>query len=304
MPPESRSAPRIEVFYGHSIPQEAACETIGPAAVSAVTAASLEQFLQERSGWRALSASDFVVDGGLARPTAGPAFVLTFDDGYRDNLTSALPILERYDVPAMVFVTTGFVDRSVEPTESVLGRIVERCSVLRLPNGRSLPCSSAQEKWAAYREVKPGLKRRSPAGRRRYLERLAALNGGVPQPPDTGFLSWDEVRRLDRHPLVTIGAHTRSHPLLTALSPFEAYAEIRESKTVLETQLGHPVECFAYPYGGHNWVIRRLVARSGFKLAFATGEQPVSPSRIDRFRIPRFDLHQAVAGTPTFAGAM
>jgi peptidoglycan/xylan/chitin deacetylase (PgdA/CDA1 family) len=287
----------FEVFYGHGVPREAPPLDVGPEAANAVTSFELERFLQQRAGQRALGWRELLSEMGRGCIAPRDAFLLTLDDGYRDNLTDALPMLERLGVPVLIFVTTGFIDGTIEPAERTLARIVAGCAItLRLADGRALACGSMVEKQAAYEALRPAVKRKSPAARRRLLEALAAHNA-VPLGAAEGvFLNWDEVRRLDRHPLVCIGAHTHSHPLLTTLSPAAAYGEISASKAALESRLGHAIDCFAYPYGGHNRLVRWLTARAGFKAAFATGQRRLAGGTpLDPLRIPRVDLKEAVA---------
>ena len=66
------------------------------------------------------------------------------------------------------------------------------------------------------------------------------------------FLNWDDVIKLDKHPLITIGAHTHSHPILKMESYNSAYKEIEKSKLLLEEKLGHCIEHFSYPFGSKN----------------------------------------------------
>jgi peptidoglycan/xylan/chitin deacetylase (PgdA/CDA1 family) len=293
----------VEIFYGHSIQTEEPRPSIGPVAANAVSAAALERFLRGRLDRCALRWNDLLQPAERRPDRSAGAFLLTLDDGYRDNLTNALPILERLEIPVVVFVTTGFVDGSRAPAEEALARIIAGCTWLHLPDGGTLPCASLTEMQAAYGALKPRLKKGSLVRRRRLLDSLASLNGIDLTPGESPFLTWDEVCQLDQHPLVTIGAHTRSHPLLTALSPFEAYAEIRDSKSELEGRLGHRIDCFAYPYGGENWIVRRLAAKAGFRLAFATKGRPFDlRGRWYPYRIPRMDLKGAIGAAAGSVG--
>ncbi|HSX41296.1 MAG TPA: polysaccharide deacetylase family protein [Candidatus Saccharimonadales bacterium] len=91
-----------------------------------------------------------------------------------------------------------------------------------------------------------------------------------PGPCGDSYLSWDEVRELDRSGLITIGAHTVDHEALATDSPADQQFEIFQGKAELESQLGHPVRHFAYPYGSFNNVTIALVRQAGFDTAVTT----------------------------------
>ena len=128
------------------------------------------------------------------------------------------------------------------------------------------------------------------------MEQLRILNGiPAPTPRTDEFLGWDELRQLDRHPLVTLGAHSHAHPLLTALSWRDAWSEIRRSKRDLETRLERPIAAFAYPYGGFGRAVRQLVRLAGFRYAVTTQPRVLTPGNaMDRFALPRIDLKRLV----------
>ena len=77
---------------------------------------------------------------------------------------------------------------------------------------------------------------------------LSLLNAPEPSTKQEA-LTWDELKELDSHPLITIGAHTRRHPILSSISSEDANLEISQSKNILEDRLGHPIRHLAYPFG-------------------------------------------------------
>lgn len=97
---------------------------------------------------------------------------------------------------------------------------------------------------------------------------------GDPLQPATGcgdsYLTWNQVRLLDRSGLVTIGAHTVDHENLVADTPERQWYEITANKAVLERELGHPVRHFCYPYGAYTALTSDLVAQAGFITATTT----------------------------------
>lgn len=95
------------------------------------------------------------------------------------------------------------------------------------------------------------------------------------QPPHgcgDAYLTWDEVRALDRSGLITIGGHTLDHPNLATLPPEEQRHEIFDSKAQIEDEIGHPIHDFAYPYGAYNATTIQLVQEAGYDTAVSTLE--------------------------------
>ena len=214
--------------------------------------------------------------------------VLTFDDGYRDNLERAVPVLEKYDVPATVYVATGLVEGSASlwwcELEDALNRL-EELEIVLDGRTRRWPLATTRHRRRAFREIGAWGKSGDPAAFGALMQQLrqAVSSAGstlqrssqnVPEPSEL-MLSWDELDTLAAHPLVTIGAHTVTHPPLARLSAAEAERELRGSKQALEERLGQSVDHFAYPYGGPEHVGRReleLAASVGFKSAVTTAE--------------------------------
>lgn len=124
------------------------------------------------------------------------------------------------------------------------------------------------------------------------MARLATQNGyeraDVQREP---LLSWDEVRTLSKHPLVTIGAHTRSHVLLSRQSWRTAWEEIRISKQQLEEQIGKSVHHFSYPYGGDSIAVRQMVRWAGFEYGFTTQARRIDQlTAWNQYALPRIDI--------------
>src|SRR5690606_15524371 len=169
-----------------------------------------------------------LVDGSLPRGTV----TVTFDDGYRDNLQVALPILERHGIPATIHVTTGLVDRTAVLWWEELEAIVRAAPRLRFHDGRRarlLELANRGAREAAFAELAALFKPAPPERQRALMQELRA-QAPVAFSYDAEVLSWDEVRALDRHPLVTIAAHSVNHPVLRSLEPGAVQAELRESR--------------------------------------------------------------------------
>jgi peptidoglycan/xylan/chitin deacetylase (PgdA/CDA1 family) len=207
-----------------------------------------------------------------------PRLALTIDDGYRDTHDVVLPVLERLGVPAMLYLSTAPPETG-RPlwTDRVraLFKRAERPS-LEVPElGTGLDLSSSPARLASLSAALRTLKRASPAGITSALARIEEqIGGGGPEPR---VLDWDAVRRLTRQ-VVSLGAHTHNHYLLSRLDDAEVSSEIETSVRLIRERTGAAVQSFAYPNGEAGDydqrsidVLRRLGLRSAVtcRLGFA-----------------------------------
>ena len=221
---------------------------------------------------------------------------ITFDDGYRDNLTEGVPQLEAEGLPATVFVTSDLVDEPQEFWPYRLERLfrladTERRHLHFSIEGVSttIDVGSAQARRRAALLVHDRLRRLVPAQIDSYVEQIAAELGHSEQGPTRPMLSASELRQLASSPVITIGAHTRRHPWLSSLSWQEQWEEIEGCRSSLEASIESPIDQFAYPFGGVGAFNRssvRAVRKSGFALACATFTDPLALGT-DRYRLPR-----------------
>jgi peptidoglycan/xylan/chitin deacetylase (PgdA/CDA1 family) len=200
---------------------------------------------------------DFVsLDEALARLSARDRenfAVLTFDDGYRDTVEHAVPIIEKYRVPATIFVTSGFADRSAPVWWLTLEEAIRHVPSIAFPDSDrfiGIATDTPKKKLHAFEHFRSLIMQRSPELMRSTILDIARQAGINPTTIcEDACLDWNEVSALAKHPLVTIGAHTVSHPVLSHCNPTEAMIEMARSRAAIEEHIDRPVRHFAYPNG-------------------------------------------------------
>ena len=216
------------------------------------------------------------VAGRLGQPRSGRFAAFTFDDGYRDNLTTALPVFRAHGLPMCVYVATGLVDRTASYWWGAVAHLVEARAEVRLHDlgvPETMPTASWTEKQTAYARLERWV--HGDLESRGDLVLQWCRDQGVDDRTvlDAAMLTWDELREMARDPLVTIGAHTLTHRRLARLDEESARRELADSRARLEQELDRPVRHLAYPYGGPAACGARefrLAADAGFTTAVTT----------------------------------
>jgi peptidoglycan/xylan/chitin deacetylase (PgdA/CDA1 family) len=224
--------------------------------------------------------------------------VITFDDCYADNYYLAKPLLEQYEIPATVFVVTGRMGKTFWWDE--LSHIIFQPKAL--PANLSLSVDGHNHEWRVQNNREGSRKRIirflhqqmrliSEENRQLMLKKLSEW-AGVPLDSlnDHRSLTEEEIKMLAAGGLIEIGAHTVTHPPLSALSVPEQKKEIVQSKADLENILGTAVASFSYPYGLKTDFTSESIAivrEAGFERACTNVFDAVNQhSRL--FELPRF----------------
>ncbi|MFG0294276.1 MAG: polysaccharide deacetylase family protein [Maioricimonas sp. JB045] len=235
---------------------------------------------------------DDVLDGRRGRHV-----MITFDDGYRDNYEAAFPILQAYGVPAVFFLTSGFLDdRPVAWWDEIAWMV--RCSRrtgIELPGWLEEPLAFDEpDRQQAIEQLLRLYKRLAPDRTSDFLGDLADVTGSGRCPHDVAdalWMDWAMVREM-RAGGMDIGAHTVSHPVLANLPAEEQLNEILTSRRRIESELGQAVRAFSYPVGqpeSYDDNTRSALELAGVRWAFTYhgGYVRSSTGAGDRLSLPR-----------------
>ena len=213
----------------------------------------------------------------------------TFDDGYRDNRDFALPVMEEFDAPFTVYVTSDFAEGSGRLWWVALEQVIAKASSIEVPVGGAMTrfdTSTLPAKHAAFGRVHDWL--RALPGEHDMAREISALcvRHGIDESTIVRELcmSWNELRAFADEPLVTIGAHTITHCNLAKQSEAAASFEIATSRARIEAALERPVLHLAYPYGDRIAAGPRefkLARAAGFKTAVTTRPGMIFPESAD-----------------------
>lgn len=225
-------------------------------------------------------------------PVPSRAACITFDDGYKDNYTFAYPILRKYNVPATIFLTTGYIGRSWPFHKARFAIWNTHVTKFKVKGLGSYCLNSLSDRLSVMQRIEHLLDELPAREKNRAIETLLkVLDADLPSRfEECHTLSWDEILEMSQNG-ISFGAHTVTHTTLTKLPIEEAREEIIQSKNDIEKRLGAPCTLFAYPNGEFNTKIIELLKENGF-----TGAVTIIPGMITKRATP-FMLNRITAGS-------
>ena len=225
---------------------------------------------------------------------------VTFDDGYRDNLEFAYPVLMKHEVPFAIYVATSFADRLGELWWLALEAVIAQNEMIGLRiDGRDrwFECRSVKNKREVFDHIYAWLRQLPTEDELRHVMRELSVRHRVDMAAFCADLcmGWGELATLAADPLVTIGAHTVNHPILTKLDDKAVRAELANSRDVIQAALGARPDHLAYPVGDRGAAGPRefqIAAELGFKSAVTTRPGVVFRSHAQHMHaLPRISLN-------------
>ncbi|NBF08050.1 polysaccharide deacetylase family protein [Pseudomonas sp. Fl4BN1] len=234
-----------------------------------------------------------------------PRVALTFDDGWRDNAEVAYPLLERYEVPASIFLSTDFIgsqqgfwwesigetlwQHGASPAAQPL--LVQLRALQLTPPPSLLQTDDSDARSRALGGFLQCLKNLAP-------ETLQALADSCPAASAPHSLDWAQVERLERSGLVRFGPHGASHGILTRLDGPALRSDLHRSHAALQEHCQAPLGVYCYPNGDHSPEVRAAVAELGYRYALGTRPGLIEADGNPLLALPRIDVSHASAGRP------
>jgi peptidoglycan/xylan/chitin deacetylase (PgdA/CDA1 family) len=225
--------------------------------------------------------------------TARPLLAVTFDDGQYDNYYNARPVLARHGVKASFFIPVEAVERQELLWHDRLGysifallKTVEgRAKLKQILDSAGLSVGNSSN---PAENIAIASKRLLLQARLGLVENLVTASGSTRPPEFARIMSYGEIAKLasDGH---EIGSHSLTHCMMTECNDHALVHELVESRSILQTRLGLPIESFCYPNGNSDTRTAHAVAKAGYRRAVTT-TWGNNGQRGDRFQLRRYNM--------------
>jgi len=254
----------------------------------AVSCSNFERQLKIlKSRFDVCSLSEFI--NNLEKKSNKFMVTITFDDGYKDNLFNALPILEKFEIPASIYISTRFLNKEVDMWWYEINDVIQTQSNLFFDYEKkkfNFILKNQKQKLFAYRQLSKLFINLKINDQIKLLEKIT--NTQKRKNYSEICLNPEEVKILAKHPLITIGSHGHNHLNLKILSDNEMQYEIEQSSKILENLLGYRVKHFCYPYGEKKQAsIREYNMVKKFKFSSAVTGRVFPIKNYNLFALPR-----------------
>lgn len=249
----------------------------------------------KHSGFELVSMDEVVNRLAQGRAADKPFAAFTLDDGYRDNFEHALPVFTKHDCPFTIYVAPGLVDGTTEMWWVALEKIIASCTQLSVDiagqqSHHNMP--TAALKQSAWQKLARQVDQLPEYDQRQWIRTEAARHGiDLAAMCFQAIMTWAEIRKVSRHRLATIGAHTINHHAIKQLPAEDALREMSLSRQRIELELKLPVRHFAFPYGNRAHAGPRdfqLAKEAGFASSATTRLGTVFPGHAHHLQaLPR-----------------
>ena len=253
-----------------------------------VSCSNFEKHIKEiKSKYKICSMDEFVRN--LKKKNNEFMVAITFDDGYKDNLYQALPILTKHEVPASIYVTTRFLNQEVDIWWYELGEVIQNRTEINFQYKEkkfNFLLDNKKRKFLAYQNLMKLFKSLKIDAQNELMEKIT--NTKKRKNYSHICLNSEEILMLEKNPLITISSHGHNHQNLKILSDDEVKYEVTKSLEVLENLINRKVKHFAYPFGGKDQVSTReynVIEDMNFDSAVIGSVYPIKDCNF--FSLPR-----------------
>ena len=216
--------------------------------------------------------------------------IITFDDGYLDNLINALPILKKYECPAIIYITTSFLDNNDHAWWLKIWELILNNEEITYKKSK-FDTSNLEKKRKSYSFFCKKIILMKKKDQKIFFDNLIFANKIKAFEKKILFLSSDNLEYLSKEDLIEIGCHTHYHQNLNILNEEETTNEIKTSKDILEKILKKKIYHFSIPFGTKETYSNKtinIIASQGFKTNVTTNYDLFKKNNI--LKIPRIGI--------------
>jgi peptidoglycan/xylan/chitin deacetylase (PgdA/CDA1 family) len=282
----------LVVLMYHSVPDPFSAQFIDP--INRTSPDVFERHMRFLARHRRVLPMETVVKvlAGEVEPEAG-SVAITFDDGYRDNLTFVAPLLESLRLPATLYLPTSVISEghATWPDRLYTAFRYRTRSALAVPSIRpdAYALDVVTERRSAYSALTNAMIAADLESRRALLAQVVEALAPSQAPPRL-LLTWDEVRTLkERHPWFALGVHGAHHLDMTQQSEVTVRGELDRCGAEFRAEVGEPARYFAYPYNRSSAASRQALTPHGFRTAMGSGTDYFVTRRTDPLELPRIE---------------
>lgn len=241
---------------------------------------------------------DFLDDPDSFKASNKSIATVLFDDGYKDNIEYAAPILQKYKCPASFYIVTDCIDRNIPTWTYIIDNVLQQTKqdTLQLPYDfvperfKSVQLNNQTQSNIDFKSLKPWMKS-LPNTERLLVTESILLQGADVKTLNNKMMNWEDIRQLSKEGFI-IGSHSHTHPLLASLEDESAItSELKISAQKILEQTGHAPQTISYPIGSFDERVTRLSKEQGYKYGLAV-EQKFFQYPSGKMTIPRVELYQ------------
>jgi len=228
-----------------------------------------------------------------------PMAALTFDDGYRDFIDHAIPMLDKAKLTASMFIVTDCIDNGLPTWTYIIDYLFSNSQKLEWTNFdvddlpeeyRKVKWDNREEKVAYCKKFKQYLKW-IPSVKRDAVIKTLLINFNDIELPRNMMMTWDDVKQIHAGGF-NIGSHSVTHPTLATIADDGIVGfELSHSAKRIKERTGITTEVFSYPIGSYDARVKKLTSAAGYKAALAVNKKLYDPAINDLYEIPRIELY-------------